>query len=123
MTARLTVLSLIIACTPLQAAENAFNPFSRIARRGDVIVATLTPHHRWAVAVGSGHTRDALDGESFQLSDREWLFLAELQDQRLIYRLRGHLSPLPAGVRVEQRFDAHTFTDTRVKKTYFIEAQ
>jgi hypothetical protein len=122
MTARLTVLSLVIACVPLQAAEDAFNPFSRIVRRGEVIIATLAPHHRWAVAVGSSHSRAALDGESFQLTDGERLFLAELQDKRLIYRIRGHLSPLPAGVQVEDRFDARTFTDMRVKKAYFLEA-
>src|SRR5947207_13038475 len=123
MTARLTVFLLITACAPVHAAEDAFNPFSNIVKRGEVVVVTLPRHHHWAVAVDSGHSRDALDGESFRLTNGEWLFLAELQDKRLTYRIRGRLSPLPAGVQIEGGFDARTFTDIRVKKSYFIEAR
>ncbi len=124
MTARFIILSLIITRIPLRASEDAFNPFSSVIRRGDIIVATLSPNHRWVVAVGYGHYRDALDAESFPLTDGEWLWLAEPPHPTgAIYRLRCQLSPIPAGLRVENRFDARTFGDIRVKKSYFIEAQ
>lgn len=124
MTARVTLLVLIMACIPLRASEDAFNPFASIIKRGDVIVATLSKNHRWVVSEGrSGPMRQALDGESFRLAHGGWLWLAEAHPTRVIYRLRGRLSPLASGVQVEQRFAARTFGDMSVPKSYFLKAQ
>jgi hypothetical protein len=123
MTARLIVLSLILASASLPAEEDAFNPFSSIVKRGNTIVATLSAGRRWVVAEGGGATRDALDGESFHLTDGDWMFLSEPHPTHVIYRLRCHLSPPSVGVQVEQRFEGGTFRDMSVKKRYFLNAQ
>ena len=125
MTARPIVFLLILTCSPLLAASDVFNPFSTIIRRGDSIVATVAAGHKWVVSERrSGPTRDVLEGESFHLKDGEWLwFFAEAHPTHVIFRFRGHLSPPPAGLQVEQRFDAGTFGDMSVPKSYFLKAQ
>src|ERR1700748_1749266 len=104
MTVRSIVLLLLLACSPLRAASDVFNPFSTITRRGDSIVATVAAGHKWVVSEGrSGPIRDVLEGESFRFKDGEWLwFFAEAHPTHVIFRFRGHLSPPPAGLEVEQ---------------------
>jgi hypothetical protein len=72
----------------------------------------------------SGPIRDVLEGESFYLKDGEWIwFFAEARPTHVIFRFRARLSPPPAGLQVEQRFDAATFGDRSVPKSYFLKAQ
>ena len=119
MTVRSIGIWLMLACSSLGAAGDVFNPFSSIIRGGDSVVATVAAGRKWIVSEGrSGPIRDVLEGESFQLKDGEWLwFFAEAHPTHVIFRFSAHLSPPPAGLQVEQRFDG------RSSSRYFIKAQ
>jgi hypothetical protein len=119
MIGRSIFFGLVVSCSSLRAANDVSNPFCSVVRRGDAVVATVAAGHKWVVSEGrSGPIRDVLEGESFYLKDGEWLwFFAEAHPTHVIFRFRGHLSPEPAGLQVEQRFDGHS------SSSYFIKAQ
>lgn len=117
----LLALSLLVASVvQLRAADSGAAPFATVVRYGDTVVATL-PSVGIRYVVGDDPTpRVTSYGESFRLRDGASVFLHEKHSS---YRITCHISPPPAGLKVESMFNTQSFGGTITKKNYFIDAQ
>src|SRR4051812_34201165 len=116
----LTLLLLVAAGVQLCASDSRNSPFAAVVRRGDTIVATMPSIGIRYVVGDAPKPRVTSYGESFQLRDGASLFLYEKHSS---YRVTCHISPPPAGLKVESTLDAQSFGGTTTKKNYFIDAQ
>jgi hypothetical protein len=124
MTVRVIVLWFALGVIALShSAEPSTEPFAKVARSADTIVATLSAMGGSLVLVDSpqpGMARSTSPGESFSLRDGASLLLVEHHSS---YRITCHLLPPPAGLQIAARFDARSFGGSLSEKTYFIKAQ
>ena len=116
----LTLFTLVATGVQLYASDSRNSPFATVVRQGDTIVATLPSIGIRYVVGDAPKPRVTSYGESFQLRDGASVFLYEKHSS---YRVTCHISPPPAGLKVESAFNAESFDGTTTKKNYFIEAQ
>ena len=115
-----TLFLLITIGVQLDAADSRNSPFAAVARHGDTIVATLPTIGMRYVVADAQKPRVTSYGESFQLRDGASVLLYE---KHLSYKIICHISPPPAGLRVESTFNAQSFGGITTKKNYFIDAK
>ena len=121
MTRTLLALSLLVsAAIQLRAADSSTSPFATVVRRGDTIVAMLPSIGTRYLVGDASNPRVTSYCESFQLRHGESLFLREKHSS---YRVTCHISPPPAGFKVESTLNAQSFGGTTTKKNYFIDAR
>jgi hypothetical protein len=116
----LTLFLFVAAGIQLDAADSRNSPFATVVRRGDTIVATLPTLGMRYVVAEAQRPRITSYGEPFQFRDGTSVLLYEKHSS---YRITCHISPPPAGLRVESTFNAQSFGGTTTKKNYFIDAK